>query len=724
MIDRAQQVLKDVFGYDSFRPLQKEVIQHVLQRSDTLVIMPTGGGKSLCYQIPALLFEGLTIVVSPLISLMQDQVSQLSELGVGAVVLNSSLSQEEYQQNRAKIFQREAKLLYVAPETLLMQRTLAMLQSLRVDCFAIDEAHCISEWGHDFRPEYRQLAGVRSRFPSAACMALTATATPRVRQDIKTSLHFKESDAFVASFDRQNLLLEISEKNKPVLQTVEFLEKFPEQSGIIYCLSRKQVDELSAMLDQEGFSVKPYHAGLSDQERHRNHELFIRDDVQIMVATIAFGMGINKPNIRFILHYNLPRNIESYYQQIGRAGRDGLPAHCLLLFGYGDLRTIRFFIDQKVEQEQRVAKMHLDHMLGFAESDLCRRIPLLRYFGEERKEERCEMCDNCLTEKKELADITIPAQKFLSCVKRSDEMFGAGHIIDILRGSKSQKILKFGHEKLSTYGIGLEFSKKQWFHFSRQFLQKDLVSQDPQHGSLKLTPRAWAVFRGEEQVFGRIEEEHLEKRRGSAAELEYDRELYGILRRKVKELADAANLPPYAIFPDATLIEMSHYFPHNPESLLSMSGVGTKKLERYGNIFLELITGYCKAKRLEEIPKHQLKSQLASAKSTAPARHLLVGEAYNSGRTLEELMAEYNVKQSTILNHLFKYIQEGHSLQRTEELRELSSLSEQEKDAVTQAFDMLGVERLRPVFDALNERVSYDELQILRIAQLTRHDEE
>ncbi|PID55890.1 DNA helicase RecQ [candidate division KSB3 bacterium] len=606
MIEQAQHILKDVFGYDSFRPLQKEVIQHILQQHDTLVIMPTGGGKSLCYQIPALLFKGLTIVVSPLISLMQDQVAQLTELGVGAVALNSSLTAEEYQQNRARILHQEAKLLYLAPETLLMQRTLSMLQSLRVDCLTIDEAHCISEWGHDFRPEYRLIAEIRAHFPSAVCVALTATATPRVRQDIKTSLHFDDSDAFITSFDRTNLLLEIRQKDKPVLQTIEFLEKFPDQSGIIYCLSRRQVNELADVLTRKKFSVRPYHAGLSVEERQLNQELFLRDDVQVMVATVAFGMGINKLNIRFVLHYNLPRNIESYYQQIGRAGRDGLPSHCRLLFGYNDLRTIRFFLNEKDEQGRRIAQMHLEEMLGFAESDLCRRIPLLRYFGETRSEEPCNMCDNCLAEKKDCVNITIPAQKFLSCVKRSGELFGAAHIIAILRGSGAQKVLKFGHERLSTYGIGLEFSKQQWLHLSRQFLQKGLMIQDPEHGSLKLTPKAWSVFRGEEQVWGKIEQQQLTRFQGRAYSLDYDRRLYALLRKQVKEMADAANLPPYAIFPDSTLIEMSHYFPHSRESLLSLSGVGAKKLERYGKIFLDLIKRYCAEHGIEEILKSPL----------------------------------------------------------------------------------------------------------------------
>lgn len=342
MHQQAQTLLQEVFGYDSFRPLQHDIITNVLNKRDTLVVMPTGGGKSLCYQIPALLCDGVTIVVSPLISLMKDQVEQLHEVGAGAVFLNSSLSYDEYRRNVARIMRDEAKLLYVAPETLLMQKTLALLDAKTVTCLAIDEAHCISEWGHDFRPEYRQLVEVRSRFPDAVSMALTATATPRVQEDIKTSLHFESSNAFIASFNRPNLFLDMAAKTDPMLQTVEFVEQFPQQSGIIYCATRRQVDELAAILAGEGFSAKPYHAGLSDQERHRNQDAFIRDDVQIIVATIAFGMGIDKPNIRFIVHYDLPKNIESYYQQIGRAGRDGLRAHCLLLYSYSDIRTIKY----------------------------------------------------------------------------------------------------------------------------------------------------------------------------------------------------------------------------------------------------------------------------------------------------------------------------------------------------------------------------------------------
>lgn len=721
MIDQAKTLLKDVFGYDEFRPLQHEIINNVLKRNDSLVIMPTGGGKSICYQIPALIFPGLTIVVSPLISLMKDQVEQLREFGVGAVFLNSSLSYEEYQHNVARLMRNEAKLLYVAPETLLMQKTLALLDSLRVDCLAIDEAHCISEWGHDFRPEYRQLVEIRRRFPTAVCMALTATATPRVQHDIKTTLNFDDSNEFIASFNRKNLLLEIIEKTNPILQTVEFIEKFPNQSGIIYCFSRKQVDELSTILAGEGFSAKPYHAGLSDLERRRNQEVFIRDDVQIIVATIAFGMGINKPNIRFVLHYDLPKNIESYYQQIGRAGRDGLQAHCLLLFGYGDIRKIRYFIDEKSEPEQRIAAMHLDQLIGFAETDLCRRVPLLRYFGENHASSNCGMCDNCLSDPHELIDITIPAQKFLSCVKRTGEIFGAGHVIDVLRSSKAQKVLKHRHDRLSTYGIGMEFSKKQWFHLSRQFLQKGLMTQDIEFGSLKLTPKAWDVFKGKETVQGKIEEERLQEKPGLTSEQEYDRELFDLLRKKRKELADEANVPPYIIFPDTTLIEIAAYFPQSEESLLTMQGVGTAKLEKYGAIFLDLICRYCNAHHLEEKPKRAWKTTLAKARTSPQQRHIAVGEAYNAGKSVEDLMTEFGVKQNTILNHLSKYLLEGHELNRVEDFLRLSKLSSEQQQIVLDTFDELGVERLKPTFDMLRGEISYDELRVLAMYYLARH---
>ena len=478
MIEKAQNILQKTFGFSDFLELQKEIITSVTSKTDTLVIMPTGGGKSLCYQLPALLFEGLTIVVSPLISLMKDQVEQLTELGVNAAVLNSSLSTDAYGRNCALVRNNKVKLLYVAPETLLLDRTLNLLSTVNVDCLSIDEAHCISEWGHDFRPVYRQIAGLRERFRKAVLIALTATATPRVQTDIVQNLNMNEPRKFVASFNRKNLYLQIASKTNPLFQTLDFLGNYRGKSGIIYCFSRNQVDELYEELHDRGFSVKPYHAGLPDEERKRNQELFIKDDVQIIVATIAFGMGINKPNVRFVIHYDLPKNIESYYQEIGRAGRDGLRAACLLLFNYGDIRKINYFIDQKADKERRIAKLHLDALVNYAESYNCRRIPLLNYFGEAYNEHNCGMCDNCNSVVKDFVDITIEAQKFMSCIKRTGEIFGAGHVIDVLRGSQNKKILNRGHQNLSTFGIGKDLSKEQWSSISRQLLQKNLITKD------------------------------------------------------------------------------------------------------------------------------------------------------------------------------------------------------------------------------------------------------
>lgn len=725
MIEQAKTILKDVFGYEKFRSLQQEIIENVLSRKDTLVIMPTGGGKSLCYQIPALMFKGLTVVVSPLISLMEDQMKQLTALGIKAIVLNSTLSYEEYQNNIGRITRNEVRLLYLAPETLLMQKTLAMLSSQQVDCFTIDEAHCISEWGHDFRPEYRQLVEVRKCLPKAVCVALTATATPRVQQDIKKSLHFETSDNFIASFNRKNLFLQIIQKTYPVEQTLEFLKKFPNQSGIIYCLTRRQVDELSEFLANEGFSVKPYHAGLTNQERHHNQERFIRDDVQIMVATIAFGMGINKPNIRFILHYDLPKNIESYYQQIGRAGRDGLHAHCLLLFSYGDIQKIKYFISQKEGNEQRIATLHLNALIGLAETDECRRIPLLRYFGEHYSIPKCEMCDNCLAEEQTLVDVTIPAQKFLSCVKRTGEMFGAGHIIDVLRGSQAQKVIEHKHHELSTYGIGKEYSKKQWFYLSRQFVQKELMFQDMEFGSLKLTPKAWEVTRGNQDVFARVEERQEKYTQHESTEHIFDHTLFELLRQQRKKLADDSNLPPYIIFPDKTLIEMATYFPQSQEILMQLHGVGSVKFKKYGQTFLNLLCEYCQKHRIEEKSKRTLTPMVTSAPKTLnKQRHIFVGEKYNAGRTLTELREEFNVKLNTILDHLYKYSAEGYSLRYCNEFLGFSSLTSEKQIIVMKAFNQFGTERLKPIFEALNEQVSYDDLKLLRLYYLIEQEGE
>jgi ATP-dependent DNA helicase RecQ len=411
----------------------------------------------------------------------------------------------------------------------------------------------------------------------------------------------------VASFNRENLFIRILPKDKPVDQTIQFIRNFPDQSGIIYCFSRKQVETLNNTLENEGFSVRPYHAGLSDLDRHRNQEDFIRDDVQIIVATIAFGMGIDKPNVRFVVHFDLPQNIESYYQEIGRAGRDGLKSHCLLLFSYGDVQKIKYFIDQKNDHEKRMANIHLSTLIRLAESEVCRRIPLLHYFGEDYTIDKCNMCDNCLSEEKDLVDLTVDAQKFLSCVKRTGEKFGSIHIIDVLRGSQAKKVLQFGHHKLSTYGIGQDYSKKQWQQLSRQLLHKGIIVQDMEFGSLKLTDKGWEVLKDQLTVWGQLEQQPAVAPAtcdtNKIDDLDYDRELFEILRRTRKELADESGVPPFVIFADKTLVEMATFFPQSSDSLLDIHGVGAVKCRKFGALFQDIIGRFCREHQIEERPK-------------------------------------------------------------------------------------------------------------------------
>jgi len=589
---RAHEILKSVFGYDTFRLDQERIIASVLAKKDTLAIMPTGGGKSLCYQIPALIFEGLTIVISPLISLMQDQVAALRQLNVSAVCLNSSLDLDKYEENIAAIRSGDVKMLYLAPETLFLPRTQSLLKNIRVDCLTIDEAHCISDWGHDFRPEYRKLVEIREKFSNAVTIALTATATAQVRLDIKRQLSITDSHEFISSFDRKNLHLNVLPKQAAESQVLSILREHADESGIIYCFSKARVDELATMLYSRGFSVKPYHAGLADTTRAKNQELFIRDDVQIIVATIAFGMGINKPNVRFVIHYDLPKNIESYYQEIGRAGRDGLKADCFLLYSHGDSQKIKYFISQKEEAEKKLALQQLSTLVNFAESDRCRRQTLLAYFGEETAD-RCESCDVCLNPPKDKVDLTVPAQKFMSCVKKSGERFGATYIVDILRGAKLEKIVANGHTNLSTYGIGKDFSKAAWLSLARQLVQQGLLRQDAEFGSLSLTVECIAILKSEKPFMGNALDSAKDSVRAPSGRRVLDTninsELFEILRKKRKELADEQNLAPYMIFSDKTLIDMCAKLPKSRAELLEVHGVGEAKMRRYGNEFLPLL---------------------------------------------------------------------------------------------------------------------------------------
>jgi ATP-dependent DNA helicase RecQ len=708
-VQNAQQILKNVFGFDHFRSTQRDIIESVLEQRNTLAIMPTGGGKSLCYQIPAMVFDGLTIVISPLISLMQDQVRQLVELDIAAVVLNSSLSPDEYQDNLAGLKNGQFSLLFLAPETALQPSILKLLQSINVPCIAIDEAHCISEWGHEFRPEYRQLDRLVSCFPDAVTIALTATATPRVREDIKRQLNINDDSEFIASFDRPNLYLEVAPKESAYQQTKDFIEKHTTQSGIVYCQSRASVDELTAKLNQDGFSVLPYHAGLNNQKRAANQEKFVRDDVDIIVATIAFGMGINKPDVRYVVHYDLPKNIESYYQQIGRAGRDGQDADCLLLFGYGDTGKIRFFIDQmNNEHEKRLATMHLNQMLALAETEDCRRIPLLQYFGEPEVSETCVKCDNCLTD-----------DKFLSCVHRTGQRFGAGHIIDVLRGSNAEKVIQNQHNLLSTYDIGNELNKKQWMTLSRQLIQKKLLQQEEQFGGLKLTELAADVLKGKVPFYAMLQQATPEKRQtGSKSDVVGNTKLVTLLKTERKKSADQANVPPYAIFSDRSLQEMAYYLPHSEQSMLKIHGVGSAKLLKYAALFLSIIVDFCVQHDLQELPNKQIagaqvKKEMSKSTSVGNKTKEVV-EQFENGSSVADLSRLLKVKDNTIYNHLYKYAQLGNKLTKPERLVDEAQLTAEQVQAGIAAFEAHGSERLKPVYEALGEDINYEQLHLLR----------
>jgi len=712
--------LNNVFGYDDFWPLQAEIIEHILNRQDTLAIMPTGGGKSLCYQLPALMFEGLTVVVSPLISLMQDQVSQLREWGIPAVYLNSTLTYSQYLETTRQIRQGEVKLLYVAPETLLRPETMVLLEKCSVACLAIDEAHCISSWGHDFRPVYRQLIDVRRKLPQAVCFALTATATPRVRDDIKTQLAIADAGQFVANFDRKNLFLEVQTKSNGYGQLLAFLEERRQQSGIIYCATRRQVDELTLALSAAGWSVLPYHAGLDTKVRGHNQRQFSHDDVPIMIATVAFGMGIDKSNVRFVVHYDLPKDLESYYQEIGRSGRDGLRADCLLLFNHGDTYTINHFIEQKDDPaERKAASLRLQGVVDYAESRSCRRQSLLPYFGQRYTADACDMCDNCLiVEPEELVDLTIPAQMFLSCVKRTDEIFGAGHIIKVLRGSREKKVLKFGHASLSTYGIGRDYSTKQWSAMAHQFVRQGLLIRDLNHGSLKLTEKGRAVFKGQ-KVLGlapEAEPAHVKARKETP---DYDQGLFDLLRVKRKELADAAGVPPYVVFSDRTLADMAAYFPQSNDSFFTIYGVGRHKVEKYAEHFLPVIRTYCRENELAERPKpgksnRSTRSESRTKKGGLGKRTLQVGQAFQAGQTVEELAHELGIQTWTILNHLRKFLLAGHTIPAAGIL-DMTALPVVKQTQVLAAFEDHGLEYLQPISEALGGTVSYDDLVVLRL---------
>ena len=590
-----QDTLQQVFGLHEFRPFQQEIVEQVLNGGDAFVLMPTGGGKSLCYQLPALHRPGLAIVVSPLISLMKDQVDALLANGVRAAMYNSNLEAGEARSVLSRLYNGELDLLYVAPERMMRPDFIRSLEQIPLALIAIDEAHCVSQWGHDFRPEYAALGKLRQYFPNVPYIALTATADPQTRDDVVNVLGLHNARLFTTSFDRPNIRYTVLEKHRPQSQLNRFLGGQADNSGIVYALSRKRVEEIAGFLNDRGFSAAAYHAGLSAQTRKDVQERFIRDDVSIVVATVAFGMGIDKPNVRFVVHYDLPRHMEGYYQETGRAGRDGLAAEALLLFGTQDVATARYQLDQNGNDNQRRIDAHkLNSMVGFAESLTCRRRVLLGYLGEQLDTD-CGNCDICL-DPPEKYDATEAARKVLSCVYRVGQSFGVKHVVDVLRGADNERIRKFDHERLSTYGIGREYSAVEWLSIVRQLIHRGYLIQDIATFSvLKLTPGALRLLRAEETLElarPRVEEKVRKKKRksGPIEELsEDDLRLFETLREIRKQLAAEQGVPPYVIFGDVALVEMSRERPSTEDEFLEINGVGQVKLERHGTVFLEAI---------------------------------------------------------------------------------------------------------------------------------------
>ncbi|KAI9132504.1 DNA helicase RecQ [Acaryochloris sp. CCMEE 5410] len=717
-----EEALKHYFGYDQFRVGQRPVIEAALQQQDLMVVMPTGGGKSLCFQLPGLLLPGLTVVISPLIALMQDQVTTLQVNDIPATFLNSSIDAATARQRISEIYSGKIKLLYVAPERLLHESFLNLLDQVQAQvglaAFAVDEAHCVSEWGHDFRPEYRRLAEVRQRYAQVPVYTLTATATERVRQDIIQQLQLRQPFVHVASFNRPNLYYEVRPKSRQAYADLyREIRQHGQDSGIVYCLSRREVNEISARLQGDGIRALPYHAGMSDSARTLNQERFIRDDVQVMVATVAFGMGIDKPDVRFVIHYNLPRNIEGYYQEAGRAGRDGEPSKCLLFFSTKDIHTLEWLIERKVdpetgnplENEQRIARQQLRQVIDYAESTVCRRTVQLGYFGETFGGD-CGGCDNCC-HPKPVEDWTIPAQKLLSCVARCQERYGMSYVIDVLRGSRNQKVLQRRHDQLSTYGIGKDKTVDQWRLLGRTLLHQGLVAETTDgYPVLKLNDLSWEVLRHQRSVFVPVPVAPTQDRPSNARREEAEA-LFQRLRELRKELADQQSVPPYVIFADSSLKLMAQQQPQTMVEFAKISGVGKRKLEQYGQQFTACIRTHRQEQGLPVVSEADAAElEEPSGPTTLKLSNTILAtfQLYQQGKTLEEIVAERELKASTISIHLEELIEAG-------QIEEIGMLVEcDRKQCITEVIDRIGPISLTKIRENLGNNYSYEEIRLVR----------
>ncbi len=734
--DRIPALLKQYFGFSSFRPLQEEIIRDALAGKDVFAVLPTGGGKSLCFQLPALLRPGLTVVISPLIALMKDQVDALQAAGVAATFLNSSLAAGESKPRLRGLHNGEFKLLYVAPERLLLSGFLEDLKRWQVSAFAIDEAHCISEWGHDFRPEYRQISSLREKFPGVPFMALTATATERVRADIVKQLHLHEPRCYVASFNRPNLTYRVSAKSGSYEQLLNFTQSRSREAGIIYCQARKTTEDLARKLSADGVKALPYHAGLTAEERTKNQEAFLRDEVRVVCATIAFGMGINKPNVRFVIHYDLPKNIEGYYQETGRAGRDGLPSECLLLFSPGDrVKQMRFIDEKPNPQEREVARAQLEQMIHYAEVATCRREFLLGYFGEtygapisrsasstpsQRADQEigapnCGGCDNCLSPRATW-DGTVAAQKFLSCVYRIREKSGFGvglnHVVEVLTGADTEKVRKFGHQNLSTYNIGREHTRSEWGAIGRELIRLGLLVQDAAKFSVvALTDEGFAALKARRKITltKPVAAPEL-KEKYRAGEIACDEALFEKLRTLRKQLADERGMPPYIIFSDVALRQMARLYPQSDVEFARISGVGEKKLREFGKTFRDAIARHLQTNAKQIFAEDSFEAPAAlvprRSKLTDTVRETLFH--FRQGKTVAEIAHLRGVVEGTIYGHLETAMQAGEAI----EVNAIVSPAAQREIAA--AFEKCGFGSLGAVVEAFGGKYSYGQCRLVR----------
>ena len=711
-MNSAIDILKTTFGYDHFRDPQQEVVQALVEGQDALVLMPTGGGKSLCYQIPSMVRPGVGVVISPLIALMHDQVNALLQVGVKAAYLNSTLDWETERQIENQLMNGELDLLYIAPERLTTPRMLATLDQIQVALFAIDEAHCVSQWGHDFRSDYLQLSLLAERYPSIPRIALTATADDRTRQEIIQRLQLESAQHFICGFDRPNIQYRITQKTSAKQQLFDFIKgEHSGDAGIVYCLSRNRVDTTAEWLCERGVNALPYHAGLSKGERAGNQDRFLRDEGVVMVATVAFGMGIDKPNVRFVAHIDLPKSLEAYYQETGRAGRDGQPATAWMIYGLQDVVKLRQMLESSVANEtfKRVERHKLDAMLGMCEITSCRRQALLAYFGDDLKEP-CGNCDTCLVPV-ETWDATTAAQKALSCAYRTDQRFGAGHLVDVLLGKDNAKVRQFGHSRVTTFGIGKELSANQWKSVYRQLIARKLLTVDAEgFGSLVLTEDARAVLSGSKKLLLRKdpEEKALRKKKSGATLAGQDAELWEALRACRKELADEQGVPPYVIFHDATLMEMVSHRPMSNSELKAINGVGDKKLTSYGAPFLSVIEKFTPGSVFSN-------PSLAEEKTDTIAETLTL---IKQGMKLQQVADHRQLASSTISNHIEKLMMRGEVV-----LAEVLDLTDEERNQVTdslleQAPTESGGYPLKPVHQALGGVYSFDVIKCVR-AHLT-----